>query len=75
MTLAEWVALEKKEGRAKSTRGALKALSDKIRSAGGETVSLLTLQGVEKGQRLSLHRKMKAIEVATDGQVTVSELS
>jgi transcriptional regulator with XRE-family HTH domain len=37
-------------------------------------VSLLTLQGVERGATMRLFDKAKAISVATGGEVTVMEL-
>lgn len=78
MKLGAWVKREIEEKRGTSVRDVLIKLQDKIKleagENGGETVSFVTLQSVEKGQRVSKYPKAKAIENATGGAVTVKEL-
>lgn len=74
MRLGAWVKREIEEKRGTSVRDVLIKLQVKIKNAGGETVSFVTLQSVEKGQRVSKYPKAKAIEDATGGDVTVKEL-
>lgn len=70
MKLAVWVAKEmiKDKKNPQSKTAVLKKLS------ADSGVSLLTLQGVERGGKLVLFPKAKAISEATGGKVTPLEL-
>lgn len=67
MKLSEYVAAEvEKQSKNKTT--ILKELSKKC------NVSLLTLQGAERGATMRMYDKAKAVSDATGGAVSVSEL-
>jgi len=67
MKLAVWVEMEMKSSGLSKT-AVLRALSEK------SGVSLLTLQGVERGGVLVLYPKAKAVSEATGGKVKPVEL-
>lgn len=73
MNLAEWIALEVKEGRAANKTMALRALEQRIKSTGG-LVSFNTLSSVERGQKVRRYDKAEAIEKATNNAVSIAEL-
>lgn len=74
MTLAKYIEVELKRRRKASENGSvhktaiLKELSEKC------SVSLLTLQNVERGGKIRLYQKAKAISDATGGVVKVEDL-
>ena len=67
MKLSEWVAKEvKKTGKNKTT--ILKELAKE------SNVSLLTLQGAERGATMRMYDKAKSVSDATGGKVKVADL-
>lgn len=67
MTLSEYVELEVKRTKMNKT-AVLKALAEESK------VSLLTLQGVERGATMRLYDKAQSVSKATGGKVSVQEL-
>jgi hypothetical protein len=65
--LTEWVAKEVQRLRTNKTT-VLTVLARKAR------VSLMVLQGVERGARMGQYAKAKAVSEATGGKVTIKEL-
>lgn len=74
MKLNAWIQLQIDAGHARTKTEALRALEKAIIKQGGETVSFVTLQNTEGGKLLRKFPKAKAIEKATGGRVTVTEL-
>lgn len=74
MKLEQWIKEQIESKSATGKKDAYKRLAATIREAGGETVSVLTIENVAGGLRIKKYDKAKAIELATGGAVTIAEL-